>query len=203
VADYKGHSYFFYHNGKLPGGGGFGRSVAVEEFTYLPDGSFPTILPTDEGVSPVGALNPYRRTEAETMAFSRGVKTEQFVMPRAGQGSADGAIGVYVSDIHNGDYIKLRQVDFAEASAASFTACVASGLRGGQIEVRLDSLGGVLLCRLEVPATGGWAKWQTVSADCIAEASGIHDLYLCFTGRKGPKLFNIDWWEMKRKTLRP
>ena len=27
VADYKGHSYFFYHTGKLPNGGGFGRSV--------------------------------------------------------------------------------------------------------------------------------------------------------------------------------
>ena len=30
VADYKGHSYFFYHTGKLPGGGGFARSIAVE-----------------------------------------------------------------------------------------------------------------------------------------------------------------------------
>ena len=28
VADYKGRSYFFYHTGKLPGGGGFGRSAA-------------------------------------------------------------------------------------------------------------------------------------------------------------------------------
>ena len=49
VADYKGHSYFFYHTGKLPQGGGFGRSVAVEEFKYNADGSFPTIMPTDAG----------------------------------------------------------------------------------------------------------------------------------------------------------
>ena len=47
VADFKGHSYFFYHTGKLPKGGGFGRSVAVEEFKYNADGSFPTIMPTD------------------------------------------------------------------------------------------------------------------------------------------------------------
>ena len=32
VIDYKGNSYFFYHTGKLPGGGGFGRSAAVEQF---------------------------------------------------------------------------------------------------------------------------------------------------------------------------
>ena len=71
VADFKGHSYFFYHTGKLPGGGGFGRSVAVEEFKYNPDGSFPTIQPTDEGVKPIAAFNPFRKVEAETMAFSK------------------------------------------------------------------------------------------------------------------------------------
>ena len=34
VIDYKGRSYFFYHNGALPGGSGFTRSVAVEEFEF-------------------------------------------------------------------------------------------------------------------------------------------------------------------------
>ena len=186
VADYKGHSYFFYHTGKLPQGGGFGRSVAVEEFKYNADGSFPTIMPTDEGVKPIGEFNPYRKVEAETMAFSKGVKTEQ-----------NDEVGVYVSDIHNGDYIKLQNVCFCNKLPRTFTARVASGLRGGQIEVRVDSLKGQLLCRLEVPATGGWEKWQTITADFTELVKGRHDLYLVFTGRKGPKLFNFDWWEMR------
>ena len=58
VVDYKGHSYFFYHTGKLPGGGGFGRSTAVEEFQYNADGTFPIIHHTDKGVDPIGTLNP-------------------------------------------------------------------------------------------------------------------------------------------------
>ena len=186
VADYKGHSYFFYHTGKLPNGGGFGRSVAVEEFSYNKDGSFPTILPTDEGVKPVGTFNPFRRVEAETMAFSKGVKTEQ-----------NEQVGVYVTDIHNGDYIKLQSVDFARQLPRTFTARVASGLRGGAIELRLDSLHGRLLGRLSVPATGGWEQWQTIVADLTDKAEGVHDLYLLFTGRKGPKLFNLDWWQMR------
>ncbi len=186
VADFKGHSYFFYHTGKLPQGGGFGRSVAVEEFKYNADGSFPTILPTDEGVKPVGEFNPYRKVEAETMAFSKGVKTEQ-----------NDEVGVYVSDIHNGDYIKLQNVCFCNKLPRTFTARVASGLRGGQIEVRIDSIRGKLACRLEVPATGGWEKWQTLTADFTELVKGRHDLYLVFTGRKGPKLFNFDWWEMR------
>ena len=186
VADYKGHSYFFYHTGKLPKGGGFGRSVAVEEFKYNSDGSFPTIMPTDEGVSALASFNPYRKVEAETMAFSRGLKTEQ-----------TDQVGVYVSDIHNGDYIKLQAVDFGNKEPKTFTARVASGLRGGQIELRIDSLGGLLLGRLEVPATGGWEQWQTLTAVLTSKTSGTHDLYLVFTGRKGPKLFNFDWWQIK------
>ena len=186
VADYKGHSYFFYHTGKLLGGGGFGRSVAVEEFQYNADGSFPTILPTDEGVKPVDAFCPFRRVEAETMAFSRGVKTEQ-----------NNHVGVYVSDIHNGDYIKLQNVAFGNKFPRTFSARVASGLRGGQIEIRVDSLGGQLLGTVNVPGTGGWEQWQTLTIDLTAVVRGTHDLYFAFKGRKGPKLFNFDWWEMR------
>ena len=202
VADFMGHSYFFYHTGKLPGGGGFGRSVAVEEFKYNADGSFPTIMPTDEGVKPVAEFDPFRKVEAETMAFSKGIKTEQ-----------NAEVGVYVTDIHNGDYIKLQNVAFSKKVPRTFTARVASGLRGGQIEIRIDSLGGKLLGTLDVPGTGGWEKWQTITLDLdystitdinapTRTISGLDlpataDLYLVFKGRKGPKLFNFDWWEMR------
>ena len=190
VAEFRGHNYLFYHTGKLPGGGGFGRSVAVEEFEYNADGTFPTILPTDEGVKPISTFNPYRRVEAETMAFSRGVKTEQ-----------NDAVGVYVTDIKNGDYIKLQNVDLWRDVPRTFTARVASGRRGGQIEVRLDSVGGQLLGTLTVPATGGWEQWQTITVDLNptrpTRGAGGETLYLVFKGRKGPKLFNFDWWELR------
>ena len=202
VADYKGHSYFFYHTGKLPNGGGFGRSVAVEEFKYNADGSFPTIMPTDEGVKPVAEFNPFRKVEAETMAFSKGIKTEQ-----------NNQVGVYVTDIHNGDYIKLQNVGFGKKVPRTFIARVASGLRGGRIEVRIDSLGGKLLGTVNVPGTGGWEQWQTITVDLdystLTDLNSPHrtisgldlpataDLYLVFKGRKGPKLFNFDWWEMR------
>ena len=199
VADYKGHSYFFYHTGKLPNGGGFGRSVAVEEFKYNADGSFPKILPTDAGVKPVGTFNPYRKVEAETMAFSKGVKTEQ-----------NDEVGVYVSDIHNGDYIKLQNVAFANKYPRTFTARVASGLRGGRIEIHLDSIGGRCLGTLNVPGTGGWEKWQTITVDLdystitdidapTRTISGLNlpataDVYLVFKGRKGPLRLVGDAW---------
>ena len=46
VVDFKGKSYFAYHTGWLPGGGGFTRSVCIEEFKYNEDGTIPTIMAT-------------------------------------------------------------------------------------------------------------------------------------------------------------
>lgn len=186
VADFMGHSYFFYHTGKLPKGGGFGRSVAVEEFTYNKDGSFPKIMPTDEGVKPIANFNPYQKVQAETMAFSSGIKTRQ-----------NKKEGVYVSDIHDGDYIKIQSVDFDLASSRKFIVSAASGLRGGKIEVRIDSPKGRRFAELKINGTGGWECFEEFSTSFFGKPDGVHDLYLIFTGRKGPELFNLDWWELR------
>ena len=183
VADFKGHSYFFYHTGKLPGGGGFGRSAAVEEFKYNADGTFPIIHHTDKGVSPIGKLCPFRRVEAETMAFSRGVKSEQ-----------DMDNGVYITEIHNGDYIKVREVDFSK-QPSFFKASVSSGMRGGVMEVRLDSIKGDKIAEVRIGNTGGWTNWTTLQTCIEKSVSGTRDLYFVFTGEKGVKLMNFDWWQ--------
>lgn len=194
VASLKGHNYFFYHTGKLPGGGGFGRSTAVEEFSYNADGSFPIIHHTDEGVQPIGTLNPYVRQEAETMAWGEGVHTEQIL-----KGSE---LAVYVSDINNGDYILVREVDFGssvggDSQSLNFTASAASALQGGRIEVRLDSPIAPPIATLVVPSTGGWEQWKTVTTS-VSAVTGKHDVYFTFAGNKGAKLFNLDWWQFSK-----
>ncbi len=185
VTDFRGHSYFFYHTGWLPGGGGFGRSTSVEEFQYTADGKFPTITPTREGVKPIANFCPFRRVEAETMAFSRGVHTTH-----------NDQTGVYVSDIHNGDWIKLQSVDLGAFGARKFTVRAASALRGGTIELHIDSVRGLRLGTVEITGTGGWEQWRTFDTFLPRIATGVHDLYLTFHGRKGPHLFNLDWWQL-------
>lgn len=191
VINYKGHDYFFYHNGWL--GGGFGRAVAVEEFKYNADGTFPTIMPTREGITnPLGKLNPFARVEAETMAFSNGVHTDE------------SPSGIYVSDIHNGDYTKVRNVDFSKANENTAVAFrLASGLRGGTIEMHLDSLGGEKIAEVYCPGTGGWEQWQTFTAKLTKAVSGVHDVFFKFVGRKGPKLFNFDYWQLSTTVQNP
>ncbi|KAB8139694.1 family 43 glycosylhydrolase [Chloroflexia bacterium SDU3-3] len=180
VIDFNGSSYLFYHNGKLPGGGGYARSVAVEKFTYNADGSFPTINMTTAGPPSIAPLNPYAVVQAETMAWSVGVETEA---------SSEG--GMNVANIENGDYIKVKGVSFG-SGAASFDARVASATSGGTIELRLDGPTGTLVGSCAVQGTGGWQTWTTKTCP-VSGATGTHDLYLRFTGGSG-FLLNINWW---------
>lgn len=181
VIDFRGNSYFFYHNGALPGGGGFNRSVCVEQFKYNADGTFPTINMTTTGPSQIGNLNPYVKTEGETICWETGVETEK---------CSEG--GMNVCNIENGDWIKVKGVDFG-SGAASFDARVASATNGGSIEVRIDSNTGKLVGTCAVQGTGGWQTWTTKTCT-VSGATGIHDLYLKFTGSNG-YLFNINWWK--------
>lgn len=181
IVDYQNRSYFFYHNGALPGGGGYARSVAVESFQYNADGSIPKIRMTTGGPQQIKNLNPYSRRPAATIAWSEGIETEN---------GSDG--GVYVSHINNGDYIKVKGVQFNNG-AKSFTASVASANAGGKIELRLGSVTGTLVGSAVIQNTGGWQQWKTVSST-VSGAVGIQDLFIRFTGSDG-YLFNVDWWE--------
>lgn len=181
LVDFNGGSYFFYHNGALPGGGGYTRSVAVEKFSYNADGTIPAISMTTAGAPQIGTLDPYVRQEAETIAGESGVETE-----RSGEG------GMNAGWIENGDWIKVKGVAFG-TGATSFAARVASGTSGGTIELRLDSATGTVAGTCRVAGTGGWQTWSTVTCATTA-ATGTHDLYLRFTGASG-YLFNVNWWQ--------
>ena len=186
IIDFKGKSYFFYHNGALPGGGGFTRSVAIEEFEYYEDGSFPTINMTKEGVSAIAALNPYARVEAETISWAEGVETRS---------NAEGGIELY--DIDDGDYIKIKNVDFG-TGASAFTARAACAGKGGQIELRLDSKNGDVIGTLNIGYSGGDDRYDFYSTN-VNEASEVHDLFLVFKGDTGD-LFSIDYWQFQKRT---
>lgn len=181
VIDFKGGSYFFYHNGALPGGGGFTRSVAVEKFAYNADGSIPTITMTSQGAPQVGTLDPFVRQEAETIAWGSGIETEP---------SSEG--GMNIGWLENGDYVKVKGVAFG-TGATSFSARVASATAGGRIEVRLDGTSGPLVGTCTVGGTGGWQAWTTTTCP-VSGATGTHDLFLRFVGGSGT-LFNVSWWQ--------
>lgn len=54
IIDFKGQSYFIYHNGSIPtDGGSFRRSVCIDYLYYNKDGTMKRVQMTSEGVKPV------------------------------------------------------------------------------------------------------------------------------------------------------
>lgn len=182
VANYKGNWYFFYMNEDLPNGHDKRRAVNVIPFDFNPDGSISELAHSKAGViKAVANLNPYKRTEAETMAWAEGVET-----------ATDEKLGVYVTDISNGDYIKVRNVDFGKG-ARKFEAETSAIADGGIIEIRIDSLEGTLLGTCKVKQSGSWQNWKLQSAK-IRKVKGIHDVYFVFKGSES-QLFNLNRWK--------
>jgi len=188
IIDYKGKTYIFGFNYRL----NFmvtdehheRRSVCIEEFKYNNDGTIPK-LPwwSETGVKPVGTLNPFKRTEAETIAWSHGLET------------AKGANGMYVTAIDNGDYFTIRSVDFGKG-AKTFEATVAGVAPDAVIEIHVDNPKGTLLGTLKIKSTGGNNKWAN-QACSIKKQMGMHDICFVFKGT-GKDLFNFDWWKFSR-----
>lgn len=182
IVEYKGRNYFFYHDSSLPGGNNYKRSVRVQEFSYGNDGSIPKLPYSGEGPEGIARLNPFARVEAETIALASGIKTENCTDTGGGQN---------VTQISSGDYIKLRNVNFANG-VASFQARVSSSASNVRIELRLGSRTGTLLGTCDVSAR---ASWTTVTCP-VSGGSGTHDLFLVFSG-SGDNLFKFNWWQFQ------
>ena len=187
TVDFKGHSYLFYHNGGLPDGGTYKRSVAVEEFVWGEDGTIPYIPRTNQGVAPVDTLDPYALQQAETIAWSDGIRPIE---------RNDGTISV--QNISNGDSIRVMNVDFGSKGAVMFTAKAAASTAGGSVDVHVDSKNGTKIATLQIPNTAG--AWRELSTGMSSAVSGVHDVYFVFHGGSGDSLYELDTWQFTEKS---
>lgn len=188
IIEYKGHSYCFGHSYDLIKRTMTEfrerRSVDVDEIFYNTDGTIPTIpYWSEDGPKQIGTLNPFRRVEAETIEWCEGLKTEK-----------SSQVGIYVTNIHAGDYIRVKGVDF-EKGAKKFEAIAASE-SGGVIEIRLDDKNGPLIATCKIGSTGGSNNWASFKTN-VKKINGVHDLYFTFSGGEG-ELFNFDAWKFNK-----
>jgi hypothetical protein len=183
IIDYKGNTYFFYHNGALPGGGGFTRSVCVEKAAFNEDGSIVQMNMTKGPDSALQTLNPYLLTQAETIAWSEGVKSKQ-----------NEEVGVFITARQNDAYTVVRDVDFRDKGPSSFTARIGTTHNGNvSMEIRLDSKDGKLLGTVDVPLTGGDDRWALRTID-VEKVTGVHDLVFVYKARAKSNLLYFDYW---------
>jgi hypothetical protein len=187
MIDYKAKTYFFYHNGALPGGGGFNRSVAVEEAEFNKDGTLKPMKMTAGIAKSLTTLNPYIINQAETIAWSKDVKASQ-----------NAEVGVFVTAKKSDAYIKVRDVDFGKIGPTKFVARVGTTHNAPiSMEVRLDSPEGESLGTIKIPRTGGNDRWSLVST-AIPKIAGVHDLYFVFKGKVETDLMYFDYWRFSK-----
>lgn len=117
VFDFKGKTYFVYHNGSLPGGSGYRRSACVTELTFNDDGSIQPMTETAVGLSGTKSTISLKSGEAvchESFVNSVSDSDYPYTKIKAGTGlSEDAADAQWVltngkADASNGAYVSIQ-----------------------------------------------------------------------------------------------
>lgn len=113
--------------------------------------------------------------------------------------SSDG--GLCLGFVTNGSWTRLAGVDFGAVPAVSLTLRYATPAQGSVVTVILDGAapagaGGTVAATCELPTTGDWQVWAALTCGVSVPITGVHELYLVFTGAAPPPngLLNLQWW---------
>ena len=103
-----------------------------------------------------------------------------------------GKRNLYIYDINEGEYIKLRGVDFAKGAKRFMMTAASTG--GVTVTLRLDSDKGPAIGSVIIGKTGSIEVYRSFSG-IVKNAVGVHDLYICFDKVSGD--VRLDWWQFK------
>jgi glucosylceramidase len=95
-----------------------------------------------------------------------------------------------------GSWVVYNNVDFGSSgSIGTVNVRTASAGNGGTATFYLDSITSTPIATVSLPVTGGWQTWQTVSGT-VTGASGVHNLYVVFTGGgTTDSISNVNWFQ--------
>lgn len=167
-----------------------GTVTVPYSYSLTATGSVPGVVQSGAGnvTAAPGSRSAFTTIQAESYNSMLGVQTET-----CSEGGLD------VGYIDNSDWIRFAAVDFG-IGATGVSARVASNATGGTIKFRIDAAGGTQIGAINVASTGGWQTWATATGT-VSGVSGVHDLYLSFSGGTG-YLFNLNHFVFTGNTAR-
>ncbi|MEP6930083.1 MAG: carbohydrate-binding protein [Flavobacterium sp.] len=116
--------------------------------------------------------------QAEDYASMSGIQVEA---------TTDTGGGSNVGYTETGDWLAYNSINFPTTGSYLIEYRVASGITGGKLSSDLNG-GTILLGNVDVPNTGGWQNWQTVSQTVNVNAGTYNfGIYIQNTG------MNINW----------
>lgn len=166
-------SSFFWADGSLKESGRFIKEILAGR------------KPIDGGDSDNGGgctkANPGDTIQAENWCQMSGVKTEN---------TSDAGDGLNVGYIDNGDWMTYS-VNVPAAGTYKVSYRIASQAGGGQIQ--LERAGGSpVFSNINVPPTGNWQTWQTISHNVVLPAG---DQAIAISAISGG--FNLNWLKIE------
>ena len=144
-------------------------SLAAATFTWLG---------TQTGTATIPATS---QIQGSSYSSQHGLQTET---------TSDTTGGYDLGYISAGAQAVYDHVDFG-TSVSTVNVRAASGTTGGTASFYLDSAAGTPIATVTLPGTGGWQNWQTVATP-VTSASGVHKLYVVFTGGA-----NVNWFQFQ------
>ena len=195
IFEFNGKYYITYHTRVVSNQLGLSglnyRSTHVTEIQLLEDGSFEKIPKTNyTSLKQVKALNPYEKTEAETIATMGGIETTQEGMLSKTYGSGN----MVLSEIQTGDWVAVYGADFGDTGATEFTASVkAEKGTVGAIQIRLDSPDGEVVGCLTFGEEADGKTYQEITGALDKTVTGVHDLVFVFGGEN----YTVDYWQFR------
>lgn len=131
------------------------------------------------------------RVASYSQSWSRTIEAEQFSAQMGIQTEACSEGGQNVGWIDQGDWMAYNGITFPATGTYRVEYRVASP-SGGRLSLDLNA-GGILLGEVQIPATGGWQNWTTVS-HTVTVAAGTYNVGL-FAAQGG---WNINWFRITR-----
>lgn len=117
-----------------------------------------------------------------------------------GQNGISVMAGSRLTNIDDGDWARYDSFNFGPG-AVRFEVTAGASSGGGTVEVRLDSATGTVLGAATVSSTGDLSDFRSNSANLAPPPTGVHDLFLTFSGPGGGSLMDLDSFQFLRKLL--
>jgi hypothetical protein len=176
------------YTGRMPdigaieyGTGGFSSGASID---WLPTPANMQHPPT-----PVSSPPPPPTPTPQVLPMATG--TMAAASPDAQQGVQSN--GKWLGYCDNGDWAAYKHLNFATGvSQIQMSLAVTDQYAGQTIQVRLDSASGPVVGVIHPRSTGSWTTFQTQTAS-ISNVTGVHDLYLSFSGSFG--IANVSWFK--------
>lgn len=162
-----------------------GKVIEVAGFSTQPNGNIQQWDNTNQASSHwrlVPVSTPYANViQAENFSNMNGIQTEP---------TSDAGGGLNVGWIDANDWMVYNSINFPYTGTYTISYRVASPNNGGRLSIDLNA-GSVVLGQRDIPNTGGWQNWTTVSHDVHVNAGTYNVGIFALTGG-----WNINWFRI-------